>query len=1281
MFPSRLVSAPSCDRSARHFARERESTARVDRVMTPVDVVSSSSDTVRVLVRIRPPNAREITSGYVEAVKAHPDERALTLARGGARESVKSAPCQSFAFDDVCGQSVSQREIFERVGMDAVDGAVDGVHGCVLAYGQTGAGKTYSMQGVDGGRGGAHTMRGRGDDDGDDVVMSEDESEFAGEASTDLDDEHAGLIPRALRRLFERVEKKRAEAAANGGSCDIEVKCSYLEIYNETLRDLLMCVDHDGPAPNVREDAKRGTFVENCHEERVYGAEQTYETFLRGAANRRVGQTNMNADSSRSHSVFTISIESKTTHGETGAKTKTSALLHLVDLAGSERQKSTDAAGERLKEASAINKSLSALGNVIKALVDVADGKERHVPYRDSKLTFLLKDALGGRARCTLLACVSPAMVNVEETTSTLKFAQRAKMVKVRAVVNEESIGSANELAAEVTRLRAMLAEGGGSGGGGGASCADVAALEDIMAKANRAAAAAAKDSEEEVQKLSAKLEQTKDLCACLDKNLQSAKMIIRLRDEALKKKALTPEIVNAEIDELRKQNEHPPEVVRVRIELAELQERAERLQAENERSANRGRLATAEAELKDLRRLVVAEGELTAKALEEKALALRSTDEVEARNKELEARAEDAARRATESEKAAEAAREAQLAAEVLENEYKMAKETAEAERARVQATFEENKEIMEEMFSKLESLAAHKMQADKERAELEERLRQAEAKASNANASFEETTNALANAKAELEKAQGTIDTALATQKIEHEAVLEAKHAEFEAAMAESEASREAALATLKSQHEASLASLSRMHEASLEKAKSDVGIEFDTERAAHERALETQADELKATFAAEAASVRTAHENEIAALREQHAQALERVREEMEASKTELVDAHTSKLAAQAQAFSEQIEKINAAQAQAIAALEQRHADAMADVEARLASASEQTDNSALESAYLEKLEAVNEEHAKSMEELEGEYKAQIDTLEKALASKNDAHRVAEEALIEEHTVALEEQKSLLSTAFAADIRNAEKKLAAAREEITKAKSAASAEFSAASQAQSQIRQLQEQIEAKDDEIRTLEDRLMSGAEGDSSVEGADAHNRLDARLDSAKAARKRAEERAQDMEAKMNALNAEVEEERKSIAATKSKYSAARSRIESLEVALHAAKSELAQLKGLDPPPSVSKTPARTPAVKRSIAGRTPARTPGTMGTARRILSTVNADEPPSSPSATRPIKHMRFDSPSAGERTKPVIKRPELEGIRRGTGRLLSKPAMRVQANKPSERDA
>jgi myosin heavy subunit len=280
-----------------------------------------------------------------------------------------------------------------------------------------------------------------------------------------------------------------------------------------------------------------------------------------------------------------------------------------------------------------------------------------------------------------------------------------------------------------------------------------------------------------------------------------------------------------------------------------------------------------------------------------------------------------------------------------------------------------------------------------------------------------------------------------------------------------------------------------------------------------------------------------------------------------------------------------------------------------------------------------------------------------------------------------LVEEHTAALEEQKTLLSSAFAADIRNAEKKLASAREEIALAKSAASAEFSAAGTAQAQIRKLHEEIESKDDEIAKLERKLAAKDSSEDATSESDARAKSDARLDSAKAARKRAEERAQEMEAKVAELMHDVDEANKSSHATKSKYSAARSRIESLEVALHAAKTEIAQLKGIEPPPSVSKTPARTPAVKRTLAGRTPGKTPGAMGTARRILSEMNADDSVSSPSRARPNKHMRFDTSSpTAERTKPTIikHRAELDGIRRGTGRLLSKPAMRVQSAKPAD---
>ena len=1250
----------------------------------------TTRETVKVLVRVRPPNAREIDSGYAKAVHAHGGNGSdacttLSIARP-ANASGKGA--LSFAYDHVCDETSTQREIFDFVGASVVDGVVDGFHGCILAYGQTGAGKTYSMQGMTSSSDGSAGM---GDDD-DVVMMDEDEENDDAVGAEDMDGAHAGLIPRVLKRLFKRVDDERAAAMHAGGNAEFEVKCSYLEIYNETLRDLLMSGEYDGPAPNIREDGKRGTFVENLLEERVVGAEQTYEAFLRGAANRRVGQTNMNADSSRSHSVFTISVTSTVKSDASAPTTKKSALLHLVDLAGSERQKSTDAAGERLKEASAINKSLSALGNVIKALVDLADGKERHVPYRDSKLTFLLKDALGGRSRCTLLACVSPAHVNLEETMSTLKFAQRAKLVKVRAVANEEAVGSSEELVAEVSRLRALLAEGGSHGGGHaftGDASAKIFELEDMMAKANRAAAAAAKDSEEELEKLKAKLENAKDLCACLDKNLQSAKMVIRLRDEALKKKLLSPESVNAEIEELKKQVEHPPEVVRVRIELAALQERAERLQAENERSANRGRLATAENELKDLRKLIVAEGELAAKALDEKASAMREKEETDERNKTLEERVVAAERRATECEEIAESARSAQLAAEVLENEHKMAKESAEADRARIEATFQENKEVMEEMFSKLESLMAYKAAAEKEKATLEARVEEAAAKAAGANSSFEETVAALESTREELAKAKGEMDAALEAQKEELERSAAASRAEFEAELESRSRAHESAVAELKTTHEAAMSRLQREHEDAIVEAKSEGAGSAEVMRAEHDAEMEAQAKRLEEAFAERTVELEASHARALDALRAENEVAMQKMREEHEANKSELVAAHDSKMSAQSRAFAEQIEKINAAQAEAIAALEHKHAEEISDVNAKLNAALEQGESSeSSEEAHNAELVALNEEHTKALGELESEYKAQIADLEKMLAVKDEANAEAQavlrEELVSEHATALEEQKGLLSAAFAADIRSAEKKLAAAKEEISRAKSAAAAEFSAASNAQTQIRQLQELVEAKDDEIRSLERRVLSSStQGDDAGAASDVQSRADARLDAAKAARKRAEERAHDMENKISDLTREVEEAKSAAAASKSKASAARSRIDSLEMALHAAKVEIAHLKGIEPPASVAKTPARTPsrtpATKRPLAGRTPSRTPATMGTARRVLSAVNAEAPPASPSQHRPVKHMRFDDSPDVSAKKPTesattTTRPELQGIRRGTGRLLSKPAVRVQAD-------
>ena len=205
----------------------------------------------------------------------------------------------------------------------------------------------------------------------------------------------------------------------------------------------------------MREDLKKGVYIEGLSEEGVHSSEETIDMLRKGARNRHVGSTNMNAESSRSHSVFSMTIESRRSHN--GMQNVKASKLHFVDLAGSERQKQTAAAGDRLKEAANINKSLTTLGQVINSLVESAQGKSRHIPYRDSKLTFILKDSLGGNSKTCMIAAVSAASTSFQETLSTLKFAQRAKMIKNKASVNEEALGNIEGLKAEIRRLREEL--------------------------------------------------------------------------------------------------------------------------------------------------------------------------------------------------------------------------------------------------------------------------------------------------------------------------------------------------------------------------------------------------------------------------------------------------------------------------------------------------------------------------------------------------------------------------------------------------------------------------------------------------------------------------------------------------------------------------------------------------------------------------------------------------------------------------------------------------------
>lgn len=267
-----------------------------------------------------------------------------------------------------------------------MDDILNGYNGTVFAYGQTGAGKSYTMMG------------------------------------SDIDDDDSrGIIPRIVEQIF-------ASILRSPGNIEYTVRVSYMEIYMERIRDLLRPQNDNLP---IHEDKSRGVYVKELMEIYVSSKEEVYEVMRRGGAARATAATNMNQESSRSHSIFVIGITQKNV--ETGSAK--SGQLFLVDLAGSEKVGKTGATGQTLEEAKKINKSLSALGMVINSLTD---GKSTHIPYRDSKLTRILQESLGGNSRTTLIVNCSPSSYNDAETISTLRFGVRAKSIKNKAKINAE---------------------------------------------------------------------------------------------------------------------------------------------------------------------------------------------------------------------------------------------------------------------------------------------------------------------------------------------------------------------------------------------------------------------------------------------------------------------------------------------------------------------------------------------------------------------------------------------------------------------------------------------------------------------------------------------------------------------------------------------------------------------------------------------------------------------------------------------------------------------------
>ncbi|KAM6915456.1 kinesin-like protein KIF3C, partial [Xenentodon cancila] len=368
-----------------------------------------SSESVKVVVRCRPLNRKEETSGPPGGIV----EMDLRLGQVILRNprAPPSEPLKTFTFDAVYDANSKQRDLYDESVRPLIDSVLAGFNGTIFAYGQTGTGKTYTMQGA---------WR---------------------------DPEKRGVIPNAFDHVFTHISRSQSDR-------QYLVRASYLEIYREEIRDLLDPNHGNAKGLELRESPETGMYVQDLTSCVCKSIKEIEEVMNVGNQARAVGATDMNEHSSRSHALFLITVECSQP-GPDGRKHIRVGRLNLVDLAGSERQTKTGVQGERLKEAAKINLSLSALGNVISAL---ADGRSGHVPYRDSKLTRLLQDSLGGNAKTVMVATLGPAQVHYDETLTTLRYANRAKNIQNQPRVNEDPKDALlREFQKEIARLRAQL--------------------------------------------------------------------------------------------------------------------------------------------------------------------------------------------------------------------------------------------------------------------------------------------------------------------------------------------------------------------------------------------------------------------------------------------------------------------------------------------------------------------------------------------------------------------------------------------------------------------------------------------------------------------------------------------------------------------------------------------------------------------------------------------------------------------------------------------------------
>ncbi|XP_058498552.1 kinesin-like protein KIF1B isoform X13 [Solea solea] len=377
-----------------------------------------SGASVKVAVRVRPFNSREMSK----------DSKCIIQMQGNTttilNPKAPKEPAKTFSFDysywshttPEDSSFASQNRVFNDIGKEMLQHAFEGYNVCIFAYGQTGAGKSYTMMGKQ-------------------------------------EEGQEGIIPMLCEDLFEKINDVN-----NKEDLSYSVEVSYMEIYCERVRDLLNPKNKGNL--RVREHPLLGPYVEDLSKLAVTSYTDIADLMDAGNKARTVAATNMNETSSRSHAVFTIVFTQKKHDSETDLSTEKVSKISLVDLAGSERADSTGATGTRLKEGANINKSLTTLGKVISALAEVSKKKKKSdfIPYRDSVLTWLLRENLGGNSRTAMVAALSPADINYDETLSTLRYADRAKNIKCNAVINEDPNNKlVRDLKDEVARLKELL--------------------------------------------------------------------------------------------------------------------------------------------------------------------------------------------------------------------------------------------------------------------------------------------------------------------------------------------------------------------------------------------------------------------------------------------------------------------------------------------------------------------------------------------------------------------------------------------------------------------------------------------------------------------------------------------------------------------------------------------------------------------------------------------------------------------------------------------------------